>query len=164
MTAPAVISFGGCDASTGKLLGWKGGDTIGLLCSVQILDGMCPNTAEACGPPNVSGFEVCATQTTGIPCPASMPVQHVFFWSGVACDCGCGPSSGDSCSETLTAYSDAACSKPVGSGTVTTADSMTCFDVTAGPLGSQKATFAYTPGMCQPTVTKVTPQTLCCLH
>jgi hypothetical protein len=159
---PMVLSGDGCNVGTSTVEAFKGGKTIALVCQIGMLGGACPSLSEGCGPPSVPGFEVCALYTG--PCPANLPVPHTFYAPSTACACSCGPATGDSCSETVTAYSDGACSEPIGSGTLTTADAMTCFDVSAGPLGSKKASFSYTPGTCQSTLTKITPQTFCCLN
>jgi hypothetical protein len=161
---PVVLPDGICNAGSSNVKVLAGGPTIALVCNIDVLAGACPTIAEACGPPSVPDFKVCGPQTPGVACPANLPVQHVFYDPSLACACSCGPSMGDSCSETVTAYSDSTCSDKVGSGSLTSNEAMTCFDVTAGPLGSKKATFSYTPGTCQPTLTKLTPQTFCCAH
>ncbi len=149
-----------------------GGKTIGLACNslntdpnANDLPGSCLNGNDLCTYPNVAGFSVCTLSRGDAPCPPGWPSRHLFFRRDQACDCSCGNAIGESCSATVTAYKDDACSEPLGSVVATTSDQpAACFDVAPGSaLGSKSATVSYQPGNCAPTLTKIQPSTLCCL-
>jgi hypothetical protein len=162
---PMVLSAGSCSPSVPAVQEFKGGATISVRCTVGAVQGACPELDEECGPPNVPGFKVCNLDIGEQDCPPTMPVRHLLFEKAEACACTCGAPTGETCTGTVTAYTDATCSMPAGSGPVSSAGGPGCFDVPLGSaLGSKTASLAFEPGTCAATLTKTPPQTLCCLN
>jgi hypothetical protein len=137
-------------------------------CSAPFLlaPGTCGDQSLPCIYPATEGFSACISSPLGDrACPAGWPDKHLFYDSGVACSCSCGPSVGDSCSAAVTVFSDGACSTPLGSVAVSTKSPAACVDVPAGsPLGSKSATPPiYTAGTCAASLVPSSVSTLCCL-
>lgn len=163
--------FGGgaseCGTSGGESMDVQGGKLRSLTCTSLSLkpDGKCPS-GETCTFPSVEGFSVCiANFIADVPCPPGWPVKHLNYDESELCNCSCGDPVGESCSTTVTVYQDSACTKPLGSASVSASKPAACLDVAAGSaLGSKSATPpSYTAGTCAPTLTKNHPWTLCCL-
>ena len=127
--------------------------------------GVCPSSGDACTYPNAPGFSVCILSPGGdMPCPDGWPTRHLIFEQAEQCGCTCGSAAGESCSATVTAYKDIACSTPLGSVVATLNQPAMCLDVASGsPLGSKSAMVSYQPGTCTATLTPTQPSTLCCL-
>jgi len=130
-------------------------------------DGQCPlATNDVCAYAKVEGFSVCLVGQGDIACPSGWNDRHLYYDDFGACTCSCGSPVGDSCSTTVTAYADAACTTSLGSVKVSSDEPPACFSVTlpGSTLGSVAATpLVYTAGTCAPTLTKSPVSTLCCL-
>jgi hypothetical protein len=150
-------------------LQFSGGKTSALTCNglgtdLNDVPGTCPSTNEVCAYPNFPGFTVCTENVGDVACPDGWPTKHLFFASDRACYCSCGAAVGESCSATVTVYTDGACSNPLGSVMATSDQPAACLDVAPGSgLGSKSAMVSYQPGTCAPVLAAPAPLTVCCL-
>src|SRR5262249_23124990 len=123
---------------------------------------MClPSTAPPSNMPWPDGgfWTYCITRdsnnsASSMSCPSSYATPRVFgdkvTDTRKCSECTCGPPLGSTCSSTISAYSDDACSQVVGAVVATASQSM-CVDIPAGSgLGSKQATKpTYKAGSCQ---------------
>lgn len=154
---------GQCSPSGSEVM-QSSGATIALRCNSLGTPGTCPSQDQVCTYPNVPGFSICVFVYNDLACPEGLPTRRLLFEMPTACICACGAPAGESCSATVTAYEDGACSNPLGSVTVTSDQPAACLDVNAGaPLGSKSALVSYHPGTCAPTVQTTQAETVCCM-
>lgn len=165
--APPTSPYSSCAVKqTGPLI--SHGPTASLQCG-----GLHPLAAGTCGDQNkvcaflkTDGFLTCIVKYDDNECPDGWPTKHVVWPNDGACGCQCTSPVGDSCSATVTVYEDGACSKPLGSVTVSSNQPQGCVDVMPGSVfGSKSATPpVYTAAICTPkTLTDGKPLTFCCL-
>jgi hypothetical protein len=159
----------GCQPSQTTKPTFAGGKTRAMRCTTLNLhpEGECPlATHNLCAWANVDGFSVCLLNQGDIACPSAWPVKHLYFDDEQACQCNCGPATGDSCSTTVTLFEDGACTNPIGAASVSSDQPAACVDVATGSkLGSVSAAPpTYHAGMCAPQTTKSPVTTLCCLE
>ena len=152
-----------------------------ILACVGVTYPVCGDQAHVCAPtaPASSTFRMCVFQPgdlgdAGCPpaYPDPFPVAGGFDDARSCSTCACGAPDGGSCTATLSAFNDHACTVPQISTTISSAGPG-CFDILPGgaPLGSKSvAKFKYTPGPCAPSgaepagaVTPTAPATFCCL-
>lgn len=144
------------------------GTTAALGCSgmPSVAPGTCGDQAMVCAFPKADGFLTCITGTGDQTCPDGWPTKHAVYLNSQACGCNCGPPVGDSCSATVTVYSDDACSQPLGSILVSSDQPKGCVDVTPGSAFKSKSSTppVYKAGTCTPsTFDEGEPLTFCCL-
>lgn len=166
VSGPALIPQAGCLPAGSKATTIEGGTTAAVLClgPDRLPSGFCAN-GDVCSYPQAPGFSVCILGDLGLDltCPLSWPNKHSFFGDDAECNCSCNDSVGESCSTTVTIYSDTACSTPLGLAGVTT-DQPACMQFSPSTVGSKSATKpVYHPGTCGPIVVNSIGATLCCL-
>lgn len=130
--------------------------------------GTCADATMLCTFPKFDGFLTCifANGSNVGACPDGWPTRHLLYLNSQACGCQCSQPIGESCTATVTAYEDSACSNPLGSVTVSSDQPQGCVNVTAGAaFGSKSSTPpVYTAGTCTPAASPTSgPLTLCCL-
>jgi hypothetical protein len=163
--SPGQLGTGAsCEASTAQVTHIAGAQTIAQGCTAvsQFPAGVCPSADQTCAYAKADGFSVCLLGEGD--CPAGWSDTHTIFQKDVMCACSCGNPTGELCSATFTVYGDKACSSKLGSVSVSSDGQAECVNVAPGSaLGSKTATSTYTPGTCEPTLTKAQSSTLCCL-
>lgn len=168
--SPPILEIGtarGCNAPALTPNSIKG-TTQAQLCSgvLSVDTGTCEDPSRTCAYPDTPGFATCVSNpNTATPCPDGWPDRHVFYISDYACRCSCGEPVGDSCSATVTVFEDGACTKPIGSVMVSSAQPTECSNVAPGSaFGSKSATTpVYKSGTCAPSLTPLSSLALCCL-
>ena len=156
-----------CGASGVTVTDVQGGKTIAVACSSpsNVPDGKCPG-GTVCAYDKMPGFLLCIAEFSGdVACPEGWPNKRLYYDDHYLCKCSCGDPVGETCSTTITAYEDGACTKPLGSAAVSAGKPAACVDVPPGSaFGSKSATPpAYIAGTCAPKLEKNHPWTLCCM-
>jgi hypothetical protein len=165
--APPASPFGRCDTVLTGPMNIQG-STPALECDgmPHVAAGTCGDQSMVCAFPNSDGFLTCIIKSGDNACPAGWPRRHLVYPNSQACGCVCGSPVGDSCSATVTVYSDGACFNPLGSAMVSSDQPQGCTDVAPGSaLGSKSSTPpVYKAGTCAPSaIAEGTPVTFCCL-
>lgn len=144
------------------------GTTPALGCSgmPSVAPGTCGDQSMVCAFPKTDIFRTCVTIVGDRMCPDGWFNKHLVYLDSQACGCNCGGPVGDSCSATVTVYSDGACSQPLGSVMVSSDQPKGCVDVAPGsPFKSKSSTPpVYKAGTCTPAAfSEGDPFTFCCL-
>ena len=165
-TGPLPAAPGMCGGANVHATVIKDGKTRALTCGDlnSFPVGHCPYADQMCAYKKVDGFSVCLVDVGDDACPAGWPDKHLYFYDSDACQCTCGPATGESCSTTVTVFGDASCSTPLGSTSVSSSASA-CIDVPPGSTiaGVRATPPTYQAGTCTPMLTKSKVSTLCCL-
>jgi hypothetical protein len=163
---PALFGTSMCEASDAPPVSLAGGTTRALVCSNTDGEepGACANPGDTCALGKAAGFLYCILAGGDQACPTPWPDKHLVFFDFQECNCSCGPPTGDTCTSTISVYSDSACMQPLGSAMVSSDQPDMCIDITpSSPLGSKSATPPiYQPVTCMPSETQSLPTTLCC--
>jgi hypothetical protein len=131
--APPGVPCGACDpVQTGPMT--VHGPTQALACSGEptVAPGTCGDQSMVCAYPKTPEFMTCISKVGQFECPNGWPTRHIVFYNELECGCDCGPPVGDSCSATVTAYADSACSQPLGSVMVSSDKPQGCAAVANG--------------------------------
>jgi hypothetical protein len=145
------------------------GSTPALACAgmPSVAAGTCGDQSMICAFPKSAGFSTCVIKVGDSPvCPDGWPTRHLVFPNEQACGCQCGPPVSESCSATVTVYSDGACSNSLGSVLVSSDQPQGCIDVATGSVFESASSTppVYNAGTCAPMPTNEgEPFTFCCL-
>jgi hypothetical protein len=165
--SPVQLGVGAsCTSGNSSVTHIGGAETIAQLCGMFPPEpqGLCPSADQECAFANATGFSVCKVAQGEASCSAPWTVRHLFFQQNIMCACACGNPVGELGTADVKVFSDSTCSQLVGSGSVSSDGQSVCVPVPPGSaLGSKSSALTYTPGTCEPMLTKTTAQTLCCL-
>jgi hypothetical protein len=177
--APLTLMESGCKASMGPVPtdGPATWGTYARACLGAAYPA-CSNPGEVCTPssePPPPGFKQCIYREGDRDCPFPYPDKHLFYDAfddmRMCTPCTCGAPAGSTCTATVAAYKDNACTMQITANLVGSAQPL-CVDVLPGSgLGSKSAgAVTYTPGTCQPdggqpmgSADPSGPSTFCCL-
>jgi hypothetical protein len=162
---PVVLSNKGCVAAGSFATKVEGGSTSARICEGldRLASGLCGTDGEVCAFPPAPGFSMCLLGDAGsdLTCPLSWPNKHIFFDNALECSCSCGSPMGESCSSTVTFYTDTACTAPLG--TLSTESSPCAMLAPGTTLKGESATpSVYAAGTCPPILVNSVPTTVCC--
>lgn len=131
----------------------------------SVAPGSCGDQTMVCAFPPAEEYLTCIVRPGDNDCPEGWPTKHIVYEDASACGCVCGDPIGDSCSATITVYEDSACTKPLGSVSVSSDQPAGCVDVAPGSaFGSKSSTLPiYKAGICTPKTYQIAPDTFCCL-
>jgi len=182
ITANALVVTGGTctpnsQAPTIPPVAWG---TLGAACGGATPGTGCTDTNDTCMPvpQGVYHSGICIMATGDVPCSGQFSDKHLFYGGSMdsrdCTTCGCAPSTGGSCSATITVYGNtggSVCNATVIATLKPSTTTGDCKNLTGNPsVGSKKATFsAVTPGTCASssmpmgTATATTPTTFCCI-
>ena len=124
--------------------------------------GRCDSQSSICAPTPDAQFRLCVehtgpyTQPETDACPQDYPERHLLYSSfedqRSCTPCACDETTGSECLSWVSTYSDASCTTPIGSNTVSTAGPYCMTNGSGEGLASMSASWLKNePGMCKPT-------------